>query len=512
MPNLVLSLANPATSAEESEHTLRVRTPNGGMQIEVQKYADGSAAALHAQRSLASSDDLYWRLCDGTIFVADNFHDAAASLPADHREIDSAAIVDHFLFRRVPGENTYLKGLNRLGAGSSIQWTARAPEVSIRAPSAPNVDLSMDFLEDIEEFLAAEISAAGTAPLVNMLSGGIDSTLIQSFLGPNAESVSATIDCPEFQFERAYALEASALLGTRHHLVEVSENSWRSAVIDSISSSGLPPHHLQTGLIHRLLDAPFNRFINGHFADALFGFLGKQTGIKSFLKRMVQTLLQPTRSRSTSSDSLAGFVCYSDMDLVARLFGQAQVEASLNRCIAYTIARIGAQIPNGVDGQLHLGHWLDFYCDDTISIWRQLGFGRGKELVAPFSGERAMRAALSIPASKRYVYQGRVKYLLKDLLHRRVPAYNVEKPKGHSGLPLHRFAQEGVFESLADIYPAPPYLEGISRALEGTAGLAETRWNFFALSVWHHEVLANRHLRQHGRSRNYGFTCQPPSF
>jgi Asparagine synthase len=526
MPALTLDLGNPAMQIRGAGATMEFSTPGAGLEIKVERHPDGSLINVWAQRGIASSDNLYWRFLDGMLEVSDNFHDAAAQVSPERREIDPIALVDHFLFRTVPGERTYLTGICRLGAGSQLSWRPGESPI-IREPSSLHAERSYNFLEDIEDFLIKEIKPIAMQPITNMLSGGVDSTLIQSFLGESSTSISATIDSPEFSVETEYALKASSLVGSRHHFVHVSEASWLGDVVEAISALGLPAHHLQTALIHRIFDAPFTRFMVGQCADALFGLrVGIKSnvprwtrpGLKQFIKSNVpmvlldpirQAQLRPFRCAPTDPVSFAAnFACYSDPDLMLRVFGSTSVQASLLRRIDYTIGRIGPEIPKGIDGQLHVGHWIDFYCEDTLSLWRQLGFGRNKELAAPFGTAAAARIALSIPAGRRYVSGGRVKYLLKDLLRHRVPDYDVDQPKGHGGLPQHRFAGEGVFASMANLYPTPPYVDEVSLALSSDASgqrFADTRWNLFTLSVWHHAIVANHQLRRHQTSHHFEF-------
>jgi asparagine synthetase B (glutamine-hydrolysing) len=522
VPALILSLGNPALLVERDQTISRYVTPGKGLEIIIARYPDGSLAKFSARRGNGSSDDLYWHLFAGTLHVSDNFHDAVAGLSPKHRDVDPTSIVDHFLFRTVPGDKTYLRAIHRLGSGSHLSWSPGEPP-TIGQPNSIVAERSTDFLKDIEHFLEQEISAANTETITNMLSGGIDSTLIQSFLGKGSRSISVTIDSPEYSIETKYALAASKLLGSSHYLVQVSEATWLRDVVDTISTLGLPPQHLQTALMHRAFDAPFARLMTGQYADALFGLDAAsiktenspwtRSGLKSLVKSLIplvlfdpirKSQLQLLRRHPVDPASFAAtFACYSDLDLMLRIFGSAQVNASLRRRAAYTLACIGADIPRGIDGHLHVGHWVDFFCDDTVSLWRQLGFDRGKELVAPFATETAARMALSIPAAQRYISHERVKYLLKDLLRRRVPAYDVDKPKGHSSLPLYRFANDGLFESMREAYPTPSYLEPISFALSSTSmgqSFAETRWNLFALTVWHHEIVCNKHLRCHQAS------------
>jgi hypothetical protein len=56
------------------------------------------------------------------------------------------------------------------------------------------------------------------------------------------------------------------------------------------------------------------------------------------------------------------------------------------------------------------------------------------------------------------------------------------------------------------VYPTPPYLEEVSRALSRSTAVRafpETRWNLFTLSVWHHKIISNESLGPHRTSRYF---------
>ena len=514
----LIHLADPAIVGGGGGRKATWRSEEGDISVVVEMDVDGNATSVSAHRENASTRNIYYARCGTDLVVADNFHDVLASLPRAERRLDPDSVLAHLLFRTVPAERSYVPGVHRLGAGSSLAWRRDDGEVRVAQPSPVGVLPSRDYLRDIEcaldEALGRVRQCSG---VVNLLSGGVDSTLVQSFLGDAVPSMSAAIDSEEFADEVRYALAASKLLGSRHRLMECKESTWRHDVVEAIRAAALPPHHLQTALIHRAFDAEFDVFITAQYADALFG-MGASAIVpdpRNFADRISEVYFKaapswaiPEHRRASAWVSRgsvldprgygATFAMYTNLGPIQAHFGRDAVTRALEKRLEYTLSRIGHKVPKGLYGHLHVGHWVDYHCDDTLAIWRQLGFGRRKKLVAPFGTPSVARVAMSIPARDRYIRDGRTKYLLKDLLRKRLPAYDVDQPKGHSGLPLARFVSDGVIGSMLRDYGVPPELETLVRELESadrTHAHCDTWWNVASLVVWYWEVLKNADLR-----------------
>ncbi len=511
-----------------------------GVRIQVRTDDEGRAVHLAATRSVSTGDELFYLVRpDGDLVLTDHFRCALSRLPPEHRVVPEASVADHLLFRTTPGTNTYVRGIERLAHGERLEWTAqegfRTSRVDALRPRTlrERSEEQLDAVEGaLEDALRVPEPSGG---LVNMLSGGIDSTLIHTFLGPDVPSTSVAIDSGEFSLEVRYAREASRLLGTRHELLRLEESRYLEHLEGSIETLGIPPHHLQTVLLDRAFQGPYRGYVTGQLADALFGLESSLLGWRAWSLRALLRAPLVARAASLAGSAMRArvsrlaaaerrvarapadplgyameFAIYSDLPLARRMVGERLVEERLQARLEYvrSCVELPTESPDALSAHLELGHWLDFYCDDTVSLWRQLAHGRGKFLIAPFTNPEVARAALEVAVRDRYVRRGTAKHLLKSLLKRRLPAYPVHQPKGGSGLPFVRYAQEGPLREVFRRYAIPDFA-----GLEDARALLSTpswiTWNAMTYAIWSSRVLHSRTLAPPEHTRTCSWTVSP---
>lgn len=487
--------------------------PEEGIAVEV-RLNEGRVSSLRLQRSITSSDELYYaRSADGGFTVTDQFREALAGIPLQHRDTGEAALCNHFLFRTVPGAGTYCRQVHRVAHGEVIEW--QFPDGRIRR-SAVTVQVRDDHAgiaegaARVDEALGEAVRATGADRMVNLLSGGIDSTLVQSYLAPGRPTVSATIDSPEFAGESNYARSASDLLGTRHELVHFPESEYFERLVSCIRALGMPPHHLQTVLIDAALQSGPNAFVTAQLADALFGLDVALRASRAWNNRRLlahewigallpgplarrwhvrQATLASLRTDGPLHALALNVGVFAELPVVVRMFGEEAVGACMLRRFDYVQERTGGagSVTDDVLGrQLERAHWTDFYCDDTVSIWRQLAHARDVALAAPFTAQRVVEASTTVASPDRYVAHGRTKPILKHLLRTRVPGYAVDQPKGGSGLPLVRYQRNGPLANQLRAYARPGFIDAdLWGQLETHAPW--TAWNALTYVVWEDE-------------------------
>jgi len=148
---------------------------------------------------------------------------------------------------------------------------------------------------------------------------------------------------------------------------------------------------------------------------------------------------------------------------------------------------------------MHVGQWVDFFCEDTDTIWRQAGFARGREMYTPFAGKAVAELALGLPSPERYVHDGEPKYVPKNLLGEWYPEYDRSKPKGNGNFPADRFLSSGPLESIFDRYDVPEFAPDIrGEIVDHSPGLA---WNLAGYAVWRDRVLRSDDLEPAPHSR-----------
>ncbi len=480
---------------------------------------------LSAERGITSSSELFAVQHDDGILFTDSFAAACAVLLPAQREYDEVAVASHLLFRTVPGDRTYLRRVHRLGHGQRWELTPtdRTPRVvyqdvlDARAATAvpPALDRTLEEATDAVVRLVRRRGWCGA----NLLSGGVDSTLLHSYL-PNFDSVHAVTESPEFRIEGQYAADAAAVLGARHQRIAIMEGEYLANLQSSITAIGMPPQHLQTVLLDAAFTGDADAFVTAQFADALFGLPSSAhaTSVARLAQRVPSTVLamgrlapgaigRKLRTAQRTSASLARatddqdgfaqrFAVYADPGAVVRLLGSAAVRAAYEQRTAY-VSRIAPHLPyaqSGLASHLETGHLIDFFTDDAVSIWRQLAHARGKELFAPFTDRAVVLESFADPSPGRFIRDGRVKPTLKKLLQQRVPAYEIDKPKQASGLPFERYYESGPLSDVWSAYAVPDFVARGATDPDVARGTS-TAWNLVTWAIWDADVVRNPKFR-----------------
>lgn len=376
---------------------------------------------------------------------------------------------------------------------------------------------ALDRLDAALETALGEVK--GRAGWANLLSGGIDSTLVHTYFGASTPSISAASDSPEFANEVTYARTASTLLGSDHQFVAVREREYLADLEECIDVLALPPHHLQTVLIgHALRGGLQPNMVTAQLADALFGLGASLRAARAWTARSwvnlpgiqaVAGILGPSWAQRVSRwrdahralslpvdhpDSFAArFAVFGDVDEVSELLGEELVRERFVARINYVQDRVElARTQRALDRQLEFGHWIDFFCDDTVSIWRQLAHVYGKRLLAPFTARSVVDTVFGFPVRQRYVMRGEIKPVLKSLLARRLPAYPIHQEKGGSGLPVARYFDSGPMNEVFNRYRQPDFVDRQRYdLLRQPAKSSESwmAWNIATFAIWQERVV-----------------------
>lgn len=482
---------------------------------------DGTVTDVRGFRAPASSYDLFFVLTDGGgLFLTDQFAHALAVVPPERRHVSPESLADHLLFRTVPGAQTYVRPVQRLAHGEELVWRPGASRVSRRVRrklTGGHALTGHDALEAVDATLHEAIRPlASLDGIENMLSGGVDSTLVHTYLGRSVPSVSAALTSEEFRFEVDYARRASACLGNRHRFIRFEETAYLAELERCVDGMGLPPHHLQTVLLDAVFRSGGTRFVTAQLADALFGLdvdvavdrIWRMRWLWRFIAgdarvvravnatrvRKAATLLTVGEELARSTDDPRGlalrFGMHTEMDLVAEILGADVVAQRLQARLEYVEGRLEEDVRQrgSASGHLHVGHWIQFFCDETVNLWRQAAHARGRVLHCPFTSQRLCETVLRIASPERYVRHGRAKHLLKDLLARRLPGYPVDQRKGSSGLPFARFWLTGPLRGVTERYPMPDFLDPrLQRRIVNEPGWLA--WNLFTFALWEQRVL-----------------------
>lgn len=457
------------------------------------ELAGERVTTLQAWRGITSAFELFYSLRpDGAILVSDHFRNILTQIAFEERQPSSAAVLDHFLFRTVPGRSSYSRAIHRLGHGERLTIDARSGAAEVTAfdrigvsPAAPRAD-SPESLD--AAFARAVGGLEGRSNLVSMFSGGVDSTLLQTYLDRHMPAVFFAPERvrPGTPDLTRYAVQSAKLLGLQLDIRPLREDDTWDYVEQNIDRGVWPQHSIQSVKYGHAFESGWDGFVLGERADALFGAAATRSALVALRARQpwlrlplaaiahlpharlaarARGVLRSAEELSRPPDSPEGWAGmstrgFSDYGIVTEIVGSAAVRDALSRRLSYVAGRLdpafSAQAPFA--RHLELGHWIDYLCEDHTTFIRQLALAHGKSVFLPFLAGPVVRTAISVPAERRYHRGLQIKYLLKDALRRRLPAYPVDQRKSITSMSMPNRYRGSELRAFWEDYPMPDFV------------------------------------------------------
>lgn len=519
LESTVIRAAGKGLSVDEVLREL-CRKAEEGTFAAIEPCGEGRARTILC-KSLSSTFDLYYRKQGESIQVLDHFRNAVAAIPPGERVPDEGAFADHLLFayQYLMGAHTFLQGVSKLTPGERVEIgpggefsSSRLESLGLPEPgTGPGVGEVLDRLDRIvEERVSAYRSNFGE-PAV-LLSGGVDSTLVLSYLEKGTRAITVGTNTPEYAFEMDYARLSARLLEADHLCSILDESAYRSLAGDLVDELGQPSDiaFFQPMAFHFAFQQPHDLFLSGETVDALFGF--------NKLARLFndEALSGEERQRlDREAESEEGFASLyglsPDFETVRALLGETRVRERLKKRLDFALRccpglcerKIGtrreahAEIVSFFTG---FGHIKEY-----IGRTRQQAFCQGRTVLTPFACRSVLDLAMSIPMPERILRDGVVKHVAKSLLARRVPLYPVFTPKGGSDVPRTRFLQEGPLKDIFHGQDLPCFWpeEKKDILLYPRRESSYLAMNALSYSFWQNRVLKNPDLGEVPGTRTF---------
>ena len=435
-----------------------------------------------AFQTLMSDSQLYFDRSEEGILCSDVLRIITQLIP--NRELNEAILPQHFLFRSVYGSATYFQGVERLIAGHSIKWVDGKTEVKrIRSLDTVSseaeyirddvkaLNLLSESLQDIVSDYVRQIEMINQG-LATLLSGGVDSTLVQYLVNANAtqkpsRSISYAIQVPSFEFEIEYAKQASQLLKTEHTFVKYTPEDYPGLLLRAIEVLSQPPNletepsmlavaeyvhaaqwperYLFTGLAaDSLLGNAESKKLKGlqaisnlPFADHFLKSLGSISSFKPSLSHMflkgallIKNMDNPD-AFITSENIFHIYIFDSDWQVMRNCFGDDLLRETL------AFRRNQSTMYSSSQHYLDRIHFIELFTEThEIAVQRQQLFLAHKLFqVDPFADEDLIKLMFTVHPGIRYMKGYKNKYLLKQLFAKKVNAKVANQPKGGSTTP-----------------------------------------------------------------------------
>lgn len=474
-------------------------------------------------RGIFSEIDLFYALLDdGSLIVADHFRNAISHVPVGGRETGPDALVEHYLCGWVYDTRTYSKAVDRLGMGERFTYSISQRTIGVeqfdRVTPITEDDGATGLVARVEKALADRMTPlVGDSSVCATFSGGVDSTLLASFLSTTTPLVAMTTDTSEFDIETEYAETAAGLLGRPLSELRVLEKNYAQLLDDLIETTAVAPAHYVMPMLACLYDRPETTFILGEGADSVFGTdrglrriagtfanrfglaalgLGRRLpGVVGYRSGQVLAYASEFAEEPSSNNGAAArSLLFGDPSLVQSIVGEDAVERVLELHLSVVFDRVDLEVPQSdrFNSHMEIIRWRHTM-SDLASLDRHSAQAAAKRSVQPYVHASVIDALRQAPAEKRYVKGLAGKWVLKEMLADRVPEYPVNQRKNATGLPFDRYYTSGPLNDVWSRYDVPDFVPASKRSSVVDSPSPVT-WNAITHAIWTEKVARNRDL------------------
>jgi asparagine synthase (glutamine-hydrolysing) len=470
---------------------------------------DRETRTLHLVRDRLGEKPLYYgRVGDRFLFGSEL--KALRAHPDGRFQIDRGALSLFLRHNYVPSPYSIYENVFKLPPGASLSVARERPGDSRRPVSywegkkaveegiqSPFTGTEGEALARFESLLQDSVSMRmeSDVPLGAFLSGGIDSSTVVALMQAQSGRPvrTFTVGFSEKGFDEArHARAVATHLGTDHTEVYVTPQE-ALAVIPSLPSLYDEPFadssQIPTFLVAQVARRHVTVSLSGDGGDELFGGYNRYT----WGRRIWRTIgWVPRRIRKTGASMLTA-VAPGTWDGLFEKMAPALPARVRHRTPGDKLHKLGGVLAAEDPATLYLhlvSHWKDpsqvvlggfepptamsepgdwaggldftgrmmyldmvtYLPDDILTKVDRASMGVGLEARVPFLDHRVVEFAWRLPRSMK-IRDGRGKWLLRQILHRHVPAELVDRPKMGFGVPIEAWLRDPLrdwAESLLD--------------------------------------------------------------
>ena len=487
---------------------------------------DAERARLVLARDRLGVKPLYWAPAgDGIVYASEPGAILASGLIAPCP--DPEAIAQYLTLQYVPPPRSGFAGIHKLAPGEMLVYedgeatVRRWWSLEYRAKSAPSEE---EAIERVDAMLAeaTRLRMIADVPVGAFLSGGIDSSLVVSYMAEQSSSVHTfSIDFPHARYsEAAHAKEVAGVYGTEHEeflvepaIVPTIASAVRAAGEPFADSSAIPTYVLSEVTRRRVTVA-----LSGDGGDEAFaGYVRHRLATAADRLGPLPLAARPL-SRALSATGLNGrlarmarglaAVSRSPHDRYAAIMAHFEPAALDRLCRPEFLAEAGGSrmawddvlaLPDvqGVDRYLALDT-VTYLPGDLLLKVDRMSMAHALEVRSPLLDHHVHEYAASLPGRLK-MRGSTTKWLLKRLAERRgLPEHLVNRRKQGFGIPIGEWFRgelrpwiEGVLRDPATrdrgYFDAAETDRLLAEHVERRADHTYRLWNLAMLELWHRE-------------------------
>jgi asparagine synthase (glutamine-hydrolysing) len=389
---------------------------------------------------------------------------AILAYPGFVPEVDHHSLEMYLVLGYVPSPWSLYQCMSKLAPGSFIlvQSDGTATTSSYYDSRSEDSRRSVDGLEAVSDALKVAVQSrlVSDVPLGVLLSGGVDSSLVASFMTEaiGTEAVNAfTIGFKDSVFDESeHALKVARHLGIETNLTTFNESDVLSHVREALTLLDEPiadPSVIPTYLVSLAASEKVKVVLTGDGGDELFGgypkyrihlWLEIYDGLPSYAKRLLSPLMQglPEKLVGQKGKRVLSTLSYTAEErnmLWISPFLPSELKKLLINEPNFSIAELNA-FPTGKSGtdpvRIAMKNDLRYALGDLfLSKVDRASMACSLESRAPFLAPDVLEAASRLPTSDNIGFF-KTKKLLKEIALNRLPREIVVRKKQGFGIPI----------------------------------------------------------------------------
>ena len=507
---------------------------------------DRKARTLTLARDRAGKKPLYVARAGNAIVFASEMA-AIMAAPGFERTVSRDALALYLRYAAVPAPATIFQDAWQLAPATCVTFSMQTPPAAVAevlggarrywdaaeiaivgeatARSAPANDATAIASIASALGIAVEERLVADVPVGAFLSGGIDSTAVVALMCERASGPveTYTIGFAEDGYdEAAHARAAARHLGTDHHELYVTGRDARDVIArlpDIYSEPFADSSQIPACLISRFARDRVTVALSGDGGDESFGGYNRHLygpRLAAFNARwpapLRRALAQAARALSPGA-----------WDRLLRPLGQPQAGDRLHKLAAAIGARDAGDLYDGflsvwdcpgrlvpdsrppappsldprlgtLSAQMMLADFVHYLPTDPLHKVDRASMAVSLEVRCPLLDTRVIEAAWALPEQMK-IRDGRGKWVLRELLARRLPRDLMERPKQGFGVPLGAWLRDPLRDwAEALLEPArlaegglldpAPIRDAWKRHLAGRENLAHQLWTILMFQAW----------------------------
>jgi asparagine synthase (glutamine-hydrolysing) len=507
---------------------------------------DKKEKKLELARDRIGEKPLYYGYLGSSIVFASELK-AIRALEWGKFEVDKEALALMLRYGYVPTPYSIYRGIKKLQPGHIVKIV----DGDIETPKKwwDFISMAENAIEHRQDISAAEAvrllevhisNAVGEqmladVPIGALLSGGIDSSTIVSIMQEksNRRVQTFTVGFSESSYDEAkHASLVAQHLGTEHTEIYISSNQ-ALEVIPHLPEVYDEPFadssQIPTILISELTKKSVTVCLSGDGGDELFGGYNRYLWASSIWKK-IRILPLSTRGligdciasvTTQKLDLLAGLVMpiipksyrisnpgdklnkfsevmrsRSQVDLYQKLISQWRGMSLLKKSKEVSLPLLNLPLLGDKESFVEwmmMTDTMTYLPDDILVKVDRAGMAYGLETRLPFLDSRLMDFAWNLPANLK-IRDGQGKWLLRQLLYKRVPQYLIDRPKQGFGVPIENWLRGPLREWAEDLLsPESLELDGLldsnlirdiwNKHLSGR-NFQHALWNVLMFQAW----------------------------